>query len=37
MALAAQGNVEEARAAWQRALAQNPKFTPALEALATAG
>jgi hypothetical protein len=36
-ALAAQGNVEAARTAWQRALAQNPNFAPALEALATEG
>ena len=37
MALAAQGNGEAARAAWQRALGQNPNFAPALEALATGG
>jgi tetratricopeptide (TPR) repeat protein len=37
MALATQGNVEAARAAWQRALGQNPNFAPALEALATEG
>lgn len=36
MALAALGRVEEARAAWQRALELNPRFLPAQAALAGA-